>query len=203
MKPFESLTSPVLLLRENRIDTDIIYPARFLLIMQREGLGQYFCADRRVDPEGNAIANPIDEAKERGAGILIAGREFGCGSSREQAVWTIKDFGITCVIAESFGEIFQANCLRNGVLPIVFDPATVEELAAFGQDGELSVDLVARTITAGEKVIDFEISDNARERLLKGWDETGMIQSRWGDAISTFEDGQRAAQPWLYEPLAI
>ncbi|GAM05439.1 3-isopropylmalate dehydratase small subunit [Novosphingobium sp. MBES04] len=203
MKPFESLTSPVLLLRENRIDTDIIYPARFLLIMQREGLGQHFCADRRVDFEGNAIANPIDEAKERGAGILIAGREFGCGSSREQAVWTIKDFGITCVIAESFGEIFQANCLRNGVLPIVLDPATVEELAAFGKEGELSVDLVARTITAGEKVLDFEISDNARERLLKGWDETGMIQSRWGTAISTFEEGQRAAQPWLYEPLAI
>ncbi len=203
MKPFERLTSPVLHLPENRIDTDIIYPARFLLIMQREGLGDYFCRDRRVDPEGNAIPNPIDEAKTRGAGILIAGREFGCGSSREQAVWTIADFGITCVVAESFGEIFQANCLRNGVLPIVLDPETIATLLDFAQTGELSVDLVARTITAGNMVIDFAISDNARERLLNGWDETGMIQNRWGPAIESFEEGQRAAQPWLYEPLAL
>lgn len=203
MKPFERLTSPVLVMRENRIDTDIIYPARFLLIMQREGLGDYFCRDRRVDAEGKAVANPIDEARARSAGILIAGREFGCGSSREQAVWTIADFGITCVIAESFGEIFQANCLRNGVLPIVLDAETIEKLVAFSATGELSVDLVERTITAGNTVLDFPISDNARERLLKGWDETGMIQSRWGRSIEQFETAQREAQPWLYEPLAI
>ena len=203
MKPFDTLTSPLLVLRENRIDTDIIYPARFLLLMQREGLGDYFCRDRRIDPDGNAIPNPIDEAKARGAGILVAGREFGCGSSREQAVWTIADFGITCVIAESFGEIFQANCLRNGVLPIVFDAATIDRLLAACGEGEMHVDLVSRTIRAGDETVAFEISDNARERLLKGWDETGMIQSRWGKDITRFEATQKASQPWLYEPLDI
>ncbi|MCW1383819.1 3-isopropylmalate dehydratase small subunit [Novosphingobium sp. KCTC 2891] len=202
MNVFNTLTAPVLMLRENRIDTDVIFPARFLLLMQRDGLGEYFCRDRRRDAQGSFVANAIDDAAVQGAGILLAGKDFGCGSSREQAVWTILDFGITCVIAESFGEIFAANCVRNGVLPIVLDAAAIDRLETAARCGGLTIDLVGSTISWGGPdagSIPFPIAANDRERLLNGWDETAMITCRWQKDIIRFETAQRRACPWLYE----
>lgn len=204
MKPFTSITAPALIIEEDSVDTDVIYPARFLLIMQRDGLGKYFCFDRRHDGDGNPLPNPIDDAKEAGAGILIAGRDFGCGSSREQAVWTIADFGISCVIAESLGEIFRANCVRNGVLPIVLTPENLDRVRAMAAAGPIGVELAERRITGTDgDAFAFEIPEGARERLLNGWDETGLIQNRWSNAIDAFEANQRQNQPWLYEELVL
>lgn len=202
MKPFTCLTANVLLLDEDNIDTDVIFPARYLLLMQREGLGQYFCADRRHDPAGNLLPNPVEAARAAGAGIIIAGLGFGCGSSREQAVWSIADFGVTCVIARSFGEIFSANCLRNGVLAITLPDETVRILSMHARSGPLTVDLIQGLITYGGGLVQpFSVPQATRERLLNGWDETGLIQKRWSGAIEEFEASQREAQPWLYEDL--
>ena len=199
MSGFETLTSPVLHLDEDRIDTDVIFPARFLLLMQREGLGDYFCRDRRVDAQERPLPNPIDEAAAVGVRILLAGEDFGCGSSREQAVWALRSFGIRCVMAPSFGEIFQANCLRNGVLALKLTPAEVETVAAMVAQGPLTVSLEEQTIAgAGGETLAFAIAPAARERLLNDWDETAVIENRWGAAIDRFEADQRLAQPWLY-----
>lgn len=204
MKAFTRITSPALIMRENRIDTDVIFPARYLLLMQREGLGDYLFHDRRYDSDGQAVANPVDVARTDGAQILITGADFGCGSSREQAVWTLVDFGITCVIGESFGEIFAANALRNGLLTITLSAQEIDRICAFAKNGPLTVDLDTRTIcNAQADWLSLAIGDAARERLLHGLDETGMIQKRWGGDIEHFETRQRAEQPWLYEELAL
>ena len=127
MTPFTILRSPVLPVLEDRVDTDVIFPARFLLLMQRGEMGRYFFADQRFASDGTVIAeHPVNDPRYAGAKILVTGADFGCGSSREQAVWAMTSFGIRCVIAESLGEIFAANCLRNGVL---------DRAAAGGQEG--------------------------------------------------------------------
>jgi 3-isopropylmalate/(R)-2-methylmalate dehydratase small subunit len=199
MKPFTRIEAPALALVEDRIDTDILFPARFLLLMEKAGLGRYLCYDRRFDGQDRPVANPVDAAIDAGAGILLSGRDFGCGSSREQAVWTLADAGFTCVVAESFGEIFAANCVRNGVLAIQLDPVTIAALAAAAEIGPLTVDLSGQTIGRGNVLIPFDVDPAVKARLLNGWDEIDMILSRSADDISGFEAGQRTAQPWLYE----
>jgi 3-isopropylmalate/(R)-2-methylmalate dehydratase small subunit len=197
MKPFTTLTSAALALPEDRIDTDILFPARFLLLMAREGLGRYFCHDRRFDARGVPLANPFDAAPSQ-TGILITGKDFGCGSSREQAVWSLADFGFRCVFAESFGEIFAANCVNSGVLAVALPGETLRHLAELAEDGPLTVDLGRQTVGRGNDLVDFTIAAATRERLLNGWDEIDTIAARSGGAIGTFEEGQRARQPWLF-----
>ena len=196
MTPFTTLTAPALALIEDRIDTDILFPARFLLLMDKDGLGRYLCHDRRFDTGGQPIDNPIDPALDRGAGILLSGREFGCGSSREQAVWALSGAGFTCVIAESFGEIFAANCLRNGVLAITLEAAQIAMLRAV--PGDLTVDLERQTIGWHGGSLSLAVPPATRERLLNGWDEIDMIVARAGNDIAAFETAQRRTQPWLY-----
>lgn len=196
MTPFSRLCSPTLAIREDRIDTDVIFPARFLLLMQREGMGRYFFHDWRFKPDGAPIAgNPIDDPRGAGAQILLAGADFGSGSSREQAVWALTSFGIRCVIAESFGEIFAANCLRNGVLAIVQPREVIDRLAAAPA---LNIDLDAQLIGAPGGTIPFDIAPGDRERLLKGWDDIDLILEREGAHVAAFEAQQRLIQPWLY-----
>lgn len=196
---FEPVTSPVLTLIEDRIDTDVLFPARFLLLMEKKGLGRYLFNDRRVDGEDRPIPNPVDDAARQGARILLSGREFGCGSSREQAVWALADFGIRCVIAESFGEIFAANCVRNAVLAIRLGREDIRHLAALAEHGPLTVDLDAMKVGRDEDWLTFDVAPATRERLLNGWDEIDMILARAGDNIARFEERQREIQPWLYE----
>ena len=175
------------------VDTDIIYPARFLLITEKKGLGRYAFADRRDQP-----GFPLGEENDRP--ILIAGPNFGCGSSREQAPWAIGDLGIRVIVAESFGEIFYSNCFRNGMLPIRLDPAQVQALRSHAEGGgTIRVDLEQKQITAeGLEPITFEIAEDRREALLKGWNDTTRIIALHGADIAAFEAAQQRAAPWLW-----
>ncbi|MGN6691499.1 MAG: 3-isopropylmalate dehydratase small subunit [Sphingopyxis sp.] len=196
MTPFTTLTSKVLPILEDRIDTDIIFPARFLLLMQRDEMGRYFFADQRTAPDGSELPHPANDPRYRGAEILVAGADFGCGSSREQAVWSLASFGIRCVIAESLGEIFAANCLRNGVLGITLPRPVIDALAAV--EDPVTVDLEAQEIRAVGTAFPFSIPAAHRERLLNGWDDIDLILAQEGDRLDAFEAAQRNIQPWLY-----
>lgn len=198
MTRFETISTLVLPMLEDRIDTDILFPARFLLLMERDGLGQYFCRDRRFENDGTLITDsPLNSAAASDAQILIAYEDFGCGSSREQAVWALEDFGIKVVIAVSFGEIFSANCLRNGVLAITQPREIVDRIAAI--NGEVTVDLERQFISGAGLSVPFEISDAKKQRILNGWDEIDTIVATETPAIGAFEEQQKLQQPWLYE----
>ena len=186
MQPFTRITGPAFSLDEDNVDTDVIYPARFLTITAREGLGEYAFADRAVRPSGQPV--------------LVAGANFGCGSSREQAVWALMGAGVRCVIAPGFGEIFHGNCLRNGVLPVALATEQVAELHRAAQAGlPFTVDLEQCAIQPGNAPpIGFALPEPQRQALLNGWDETEAILARDGEAIDAFEARQRADQPWLW-----
>ncbi|MGA1797234.1 3-isopropylmalate dehydratase small subunit [Sphingomonas sp. 4RDLI-65] len=202
MMKFDRLAGTAAPLPEENVDTDIIFPARFLLITERHGLGRYAFHDRRFDAQGAEIASfVLNRTPWRDAPILIAGANFGSGSSREQAVWTLLGHGIRCVIAPSFGEIFHGNCFRNGVLPIVLPDAIVASLMASAQGGRsFVVDLDAQVI-ASENLppLTFAVDPEQRLALLNGWDETDLILNARGAEIAAFENRQHRVQPWLYE----
>ncbi len=202
MTPFVRIAGPAAPLPEENVDTDIIFPARFLLITQRHGLGRYAFHDRRFDAEQAEIATfVLNRAPWRDAPILIAGANFGSGSSREQAVWALLGHGIRCVIAPSFGEIFHGNCFRNGVLPIALPEDVVASLMAAAEHGRaFSVDLNAQVIAVeGLPPVSFPVDPEQRLALLNGWDETDLILNARGAEIAAFEDRQQRVQPWLYE----
>lgn len=201
MEPFVRLDAVAAPLAGDNVDTDIIFPARFLLLMECDGLGRYAFHDRRFDAADRERPDfVLNQPPFRDAGILIAGANFGCGSSREQAVWALRGFGIRCVIAPGFGEIFLGNCYKNGVLPIVLAAETVAALALVASAGSrFVVDLVAMTLSVeGGPPLSFAIEAGRRTALLNGWDETEMILNADGAAISRFEARQSAVQPWLY-----
>ena len=199
MTPFSAVTSVAAVIGEDDVDTDIIFPARFLLMPNKSGLGKHAFHERRQAAAG---AKPfiLDRPPFDTARILIAGRNFGTGSSREQAVWALADFGIRCVIAASFGEIFYANCFKNGMLAIVKTGDELDALQAAGQAGtEITIDLVAQTISATDGLrMTFAVDDFRRESLLEGLDEIGSILARDMDDVLAFEERQRATTPWLY-----
>ncbi len=195
----QALAAP--LLRPN-VDTDVIIPAREITSPTRAGYGEklfsswrYLTPDRRPNPDFVLNRPPFERAQ-----ILLAGDNFGCGSSREMAVWALRQFGFRCVIAPSFGAIFQANCHRNGVLPVVLPAAVVEALGAEAGAGtlELDVDLEACTVGAsGGRVFGFEIGATERAMLLAGLDEIGLTLAR-RDAIAAFQARDRDARPWIW-----
>jgi 3-isopropylmalate/(R)-2-methylmalate dehydratase small subunit len=198
MESFVSLTSVAAPLPDVDIDTDVIFPARFLLLLNRQGLGQHLFHERRKAATQERFVldrPPFDKAQ-----ILVAGRNFGCGSSREQAVWALADSGIRCVIAPSFGEIFFANCFRNGVLAIQLaeDPhGRVMSAASTGKP--LTVDLESQAIRLpdGETVV-FRVDPHRRRALLLGLDQIGAILTDDIADIDDFERRHRAAAPWLH-----
>ncbi len=201
MQPFATLTSIAAPLREANVDTDIILPARFLLITSKTGLGKYAFYERRYTADGTAKPEfVLNQPAYAGAEILVAGDNFGCGSSREQAPWALADLGFRCIIATSFGEIFRSNCLKNGMLPIVVSADVHAHLMsdAIGCR-KLTVDLVTRAIvrTNGERIA-FPLDESKREALLNGWDEIDRIAVRHGAAITAFEYRQQTQQPWLW-----
>lgn len=199
MEPFTTLASHVVGIEQSDIDTDVIFPARFLLLMDREGLGQHLFADRRFDADGREIANfPLNDPAFRDARILLAGANFGSGSSREHAVWAIADYGIRCVMAPSFGPIFFNNCIKNGVLPVAFDPSLLPELLALARAGErFEVDLVECVVQAGPLRLPITLGEAPREMLLNGWDEADVILARHAAQINAFENNHCSRQPWL------
>ncbi|MBB5752553.1 3-isopropylmalate/(R)-2-methylmalate dehydratase small subunit [Prosthecomicrobium pneumaticum] len=198
MQPFRSVTSVAAPLPEADLDTDIIFPARFLLLLDREGLGRHLFHERRHKADAPPFVldrPPFDRAR-----ILVTGRNFGGGSSREQAVWALADFGIRVVLAESFGEIFHANCFRNGVLPIVL-PAEdqARAMAAAGTGAPMTVDLESETIALPDgAILRFAIDPYRRRALLAGLDEIGAILADDAAAIDAFEARQRRTAPWLH-----
>ncbi|AUN32191.1 3-isopropylmalate dehydratase small subunit [Niveispirillum cyanobacteriorum] len=200
MQPFTTLTAIAAPLIEADVDTDIIYPARFLTITEKKGLGRYAFHDRRYDGQGRELADfVLNRDPWRHAGILVAGPNFGCGSSREQAPWAILDMGIRCIIAPSFAEIFRGNCYRNGMLPVTVGEADHAALLSDASAGaSLHVDLSARTITRPDgSAIAIAIDDGKRDALLNGWDEVMGILNLYAGTIDRYEQDRRTRLPWL------
>jgi 3-isopropylmalate/(R)-2-methylmalate dehydratase small subunit len=202
MEAFTRLTAVAAPLPQPNIDTDIIFPARFLLVTAKKGLGQYAFYEWRYGAHGAEIPTfVLNREPYRRAQILIAGDNFGCGSSREQAPWALRDLGFRCIVSTSFGEIFYSNCFKNGILPVVVSEPNLGKLqrAAFSEC-PVTVDLENLTISdhAGTD-ISFVAEPWRRDALLNGWDEIDIILSYQSDGIDSFEDRQRSSQPWLYK----
>ena len=181
------------------IDTDMIIPKQFLKTIKRTGLGVSLFYEMRYDTEGKLIEDfilntkPYDKSK-----ILVAGDNFGCGSSREHAPWSLKDFGIRCVISTSFADIFYNNCFQNGILPIVVKEEELDLLmGAAGSQLEFNIDLPNQSIQAGNHSINFEIEDHRKERLLQGLDDIGITLG-YKEDISSYESDKKTQKPWLF-----
>ena len=199
-EPFTTATGTAASMAEDNVDTDIIFPARFLLLTQKKGLGAHAFHDRRFNPDGSENAGfVLNQPPFREAKFLVCGGNFGSGSSREQAVWTLADFGLRVVIATSFGEIFHSNCMRNGMLPITVCNATATQLQQAAAGGRtFTADLEAMTLTVeGLEPIPFTVPSERRQALLMGWDETDILLANHGADISRFEAAQSLVQPWL------
>ena len=212
MKPFTTLNGTVVPLDRANVDTDQIIPKQFLKSIRRTGFGDNLFDAWRFLDEGSMGQTPnerlinrsfvLNQSRYQGASILIARANFGCGSSREHAVWALEEYGIRCVIAPSFADIFFNNCFKNGVLPIVLDESVIDRL--FGQvtahDGyALTVDLPSQTIRQPDETeLTFAIEPHRKHCLVHGLDDIGMtLQAQ--EAIRAFEARHRAAQPWLYQ----
>jgi 3-isopropylmalate/(R)-2-methylmalate dehydratase small subunit len=183
------------------IDTDMIIPKQYLKTIQRAGLGTNLFAEMRYDNDGNEREEFIlNQAAYRNAQIIVAGDNFGCGSSREHAPWALADFGIRCVISTSFADIFYNNCFKNGILPIRVSPEDLEKLmddADRGSNATLSVDLETQEIKGPDGgVLSFDLDPFRKHCLLNGLDEIGLTIQK-SDKVDDFEQSQKLSQPWL------
>lgn len=202
MKPFTTLTAVAAPLEMANVDTDKIFPSRFgkMLRTPETGYGRYLFHDMRFDADGRAQPDfVLDQPGYRDAEILVAGANFGCGSSREAAVYALVDHGIRAVIAPSFGDIHYANQLQNGMLPVILPEAACERLRRQLRDrpgARLTIDLEAQRITAsGGSTHAFEIDAAHKERLVRGLDEIGLVM-QFMPQIEAFETRYRAELPW-------
>jgi 3-isopropylmalate/(R)-2-methylmalate dehydratase small subunit len=191
MNPFKNHTGLVASLDRPNVDTDQIIPKQFLKRVERTGFGEFLFYDWRFRPDGDFDPSfPLNEARYQGASILIAGKNFGCGSSREHAPWALADYGFRAIIAPSYADIFANNCLKNGLLPVTLDDAAVAELMRRAKDIEgyrATVDLESRTvIDANGFSAAFAIDDFQRYCLLEGLDDIGLTLKHEGD-ITRFE----------------
>lgn len=202
MDKFAHLNSVAAPLMHANMDTDMIIPMDRYLMADREDMHRYAFEALRFLPDGTI--NPdfvLNQPVYEDAQILIAGPNFGCGSSRESAVWALHGLGVRCIIASSFGNIFYNNCFQNGLLPIVLNAERVERLAKradAGNNGPLEIDLVAQTIqTTDGETLDFEIDPQRRQQLLHGLDDIGVTLTRL-DAIKSFRTADEKTRPWIY-----
>lgn len=200
MQKFTRLSAAAAPLPVANIDTDQIIPKQFLSTVERTGLSKGLFYDMRFD--GDGVEKPdfvLNQPHYRGAKILLAGPNFGCGSSREHAPWALMDFGISCVISAGFADIFFNNCFKNGLLPVVLPEAVVEQLMAqaTGDNARFDVDLEAQTVTAPDGTVHgFEIDPGRKRALLLGLDEIGETLTQ-ASAIAAHEERRRLATPWL------
>lgn len=196
MTPFTTLTSLAVPLLRDNVDTDAIIPSREMKSTGRTGLADGLFAPWRYT---DAVARmpdpafPLNQPQASGAQILLGGANFGCGSSREHAVWALAEYGIRCVIAESFAPIFRANCIRNGILPVTLERATVDSLGW----QTLDVDLIAQTVTAEGTAHTFAIEDEPRQMLLEGLDAIALTLKSLPE-IDAWTAADRARRPWIY-----
>ena len=203
MDKFTTLTGPACPIDQANVNTDQIIPARYLKWTRAMGLGKVLFQDLRFDAEGREFPDfPLNRAAWRDARIIVAARNFGCGSSREAAVYALYDHGIRCVIAPSFGDIFAGNAVQNGLLT-----ATVTDTEAAGimdaldraPDLRLTVDLEQQTIACGNQTYRFAIDPVRRKRLLNGWDDIALTES-YRERIAAFKIADRAMRPWATPP---
>ena len=198
MQKFNTLKSIPAYLPIVNIDTDMIIPKQFLKTIKRTGLGKNLFFEMRYDDQGKEIEDfilnndPFNKSK-----ILIAGKNFGCGSSREHAPWALSDFGIKCVISSSFADIFYNNCFKNGILPIKIGEQIVLELSEYSKrKEEVEVDLQEQEIKYGNKVVKFEIDSFKKKCLIEGLDDIGLSMEKI-NYIDDFEKRLEANKPWL------
>ena len=202
MEKFTVLTGIAAPLNMINVDTDMIIPKQFLKTIKRSGLGKHLFDEMRFTADGAEVPDfVLNQRAYRNAKVLVAGENFGCGSSREHAPWALLDFGIRCVLAPSFADIFHNNCFKNGILPIALPQAVIDRLmekAGRGANATFTVDLEAQEITDpdGDK-IPFEIDAFRRQCLLEGLDDIGLTMQK-AAKVDEFEGSQRSAQPWLY-----
>ena len=202
MDKFDKLTGIAAPLPIINVDTDMIIPKQFLKTIKREGLGKNLFDEMRFDDDGNE--NPdfvLNKPAYREAEILVAGDNFGCGSSREHAPWAIKDFGIRCVIAPSFADIFFNNCCKNGLLPITLPAQTIDRLfneVATIESYRLAIDLEQQTVTTPDgEILSFEFEESLKERLLQGLDDVSMTLNH-ANEIKAYEARRQTEAPWLF-----
>ena len=202
MEKFNILTGVAAPMNKINIDTDMIIPKQFLKTIVRAGLGKHLFDEMRYDRAGNEIQDfVLNKSAYRNAQILVAGDNFGCGSSREHAPWALLDFGIRCVISTSFADIFYNNCFKNGILPIKVSKENLDKLmddAERGANATLTVNLVSQTISGpdgGE--ISFEIDTFKKQCLINGLDDIGLSMEK-KDQIKSYEDKIKTSQPWLF-----
>ncbi|OYU68844.1 MAG: 3-isopropylmalate dehydratase small subunit [Alphaproteobacteria bacterium PA2] len=200
MKAFTRLDARAAPLQIANIDTDQIIPKQFLKTVEREGLSKGLFYDFRFDPEGREKPDfVLNRPEYKGAGVLVAGDNFGCGSSREHAPWALLDFGVSCVISTSFADIFYNNCFQNGLLPVVLKAEEVSVLMdeAKGGNHMVSIDLETQTVTSPSgKTFTFEIDAQRRTKMLKGLDAIGETLTSAAD-IDVYESRRALDQPWL------
>jgi 3-isopropylmalate/(R)-2-methylmalate dehydratase small subunit len=202
MQKFTKLTGVAAPLPMVNIDTDMIIPKQFLKTIKRTGLGKNLFDEMRYDADGKEKPDfVLNKPAYRKAQILVAGANFGCGSSREHAPWALLDFGIRCVISTSFADIFYNNCFKNGILPIKVSQEDLDKLfddAERGSNATITVDLEAQEIRGPDGgVVKFEIDPFRKKCLIEGLDDIGLTLQQ-APAIDSFESRQRLSQPWLY-----
>jgi len=180
------------------VDTDMIIPKQFLKTIKRSGLGKSLFFEMRYDEQGRKVDNfVLNKEPYNKSSILLAGKNFGCGSSREHAPWALLDFGIKCVISPSFADIFYNNCFKNGMLPIVLDQNHLEELIEYSKRKEvIEINLPEQKIKLGNKTISFEIDDFKKKCLLDGLDDIALSLEK-SDKISSYEKHIQKTKPWM------
>ena len=181
------------------IDTDMIIPKQFLKTIKRTGLGKSLFYEMRYDEKGKTIEDFIlNKIPYKNSPILIAGKNFGCGSSREHAPWALLDFGIKCIISSSFADIFYNNCFKNGMLPIVLEEKNIQELIKYSErKDEIEINLENQAILFGNNKIEFEIDIFKKKCLLEGLDDIALSLEK-SKKISSFENKQKENKPWIF-----
>ena len=199
MQKFNTLKSIPAYLPIVNIDTDMIIPKQFLKTIKRTGLGKNLFFEMRYDDKGKEISDfTLNNEPFNNSKILIAGNNFGCGSSREHAPWALLDFGITCVISSSYADIFYSNCFKNGILPIVLKEAKIKELSEYSnRKKEISIDLNEQKIFYGNNEIVFEIDPFKKKCLLEGLDDIALSLEK-SKQMDSFEKELKEKKPWIF-----
>jgi 3-isopropylmalate/(R)-2-methylmalate dehydratase small subunit len=198
MEKFNNLKSIPVHMPLLNIDTDMIIPKQFLKTIKRTGLGKNLFHEMRYDDKGNSVKdfilnkNPFNKSK-----ILLAGKNFGCGSSREHAPWALLDFGIKCIIAPSFADIFYSNCFKNGILPIVLNDKNIQELAEYSKrEQNIEIKIESQEIIFGNKVIKFDLDAFKKKCLMEGLDDIALSLKK-SESIQEYETKIKNSKPWL------
>ena len=199
MQKFNTLSSIPAYIPIVNIDTDMIIPKQFLKTIKRTGLGKNLFFEMRYDDQGKEINDfALNQSPFKDSKILIAGKNFGCGSSREHAPWALLDFGITCVISSSYADIFYSNCFKNGILPIILKEEKIKELSEYTNRKEkISVDLEEEKIIFGNNEIKFDIDPFKKKCLLEGLDDIALSLAK-KEKITNFEENLKNNKPWIF-----